>query len=253
MAIREGNPQDVPTLEGDEHLPLYRRLYLTLAKRIANADWRPGDALPSELDLARQYGVAPGTIRKAIDELVDDGLIERRHGSGTFIRRPNFDNMMVRFFLFRDPSGGIIMPESHIVAREIVPADAMVAGKLTMREGDDVIRVTRHRHWEGQARLLEDIFLPPDRFRAILDHTAEEIGPLLYPAYERLCGQLVCFIEEEIGITDASPEDAALLKLSGDDLVVAIERLAKDAAGQPIEWRISRGEARRFRYKINVS
>ena len=253
MGIRDGNPQEALTLEGDEHLPLYRRLYQTIARRIANAEWRPGDALPSELDLARQYGVAPGTIRKAIDELVDDGLIERRHGSGTFIRRPNFDNMMVRFFLFRDPSGGMIMPESHILSRQIVPANALVAARLRMREGDDVIKVVRHRHWEGTARLLEDIFLPQDRFRAILDHSAEDIGPLLYPAYERLCGQLVCFIEEEITITDVSDEDAGILKLERGDLVVAIERLAKNATGQPIEWRISRGEARRFRYKINVS
>jgi GntR family transcriptional regulator len=253
MSNRDGNPQDGLTLDGDEHLPLYRRLYRTLARRIANAEWRPGDALPAELDLAKQYGVAPGTIRKAIDELVDDGLIERRHGSGTFIRRPNFDNMMVRFFLFRDPSGGLIMPESHLVSREIVPASAFVAERLDMREGENVIKVVRHRHWEGEARLLEDIFLPLDRFRAILDHSAEEIGALLYPAYERLCGQLVCFIEEEISITDVTDEDAAILKLRHHDLVVAIERLARNASGQPIEWRISRGEARRFRYRINVS
>jgi GntR family transcriptional regulator len=252
MGIRDGM-QDGLTLDGDEHLPLYRRLYQTLARRIANADWRPGDALPAELDLAKQYGVAPGTIRKAIDELVDDGLIERRHGSGTFIRRPNFDNMMVRFFLFRDPAGGYISPESHIISREIEPASEIVAARLGMREGDEVIRVVRHRHWEGTARLLEDIFLPPAPFRAILNHTPEEIGPLLYPAYERLCGQLVCFIEEEITITDVTREDAAILALSQGDLVVAIERLAKNASGQPIEWRISRGEARRFRYKINVS
>jgi GntR family transcriptional regulator len=253
MGIRESHPQDALMLEGDAHLPLYRRLYLTVAKRIANAEWRPGDALPAELDLAKQYGVAPGTIRKAVDALVDDGLIERRHGSGTFIRRPNFDHMMVRFFLFRDPAGNMIMPESRIVARAIVTASAEVAANLKMREGDDVIKVTRHRHWEGQARLLEDIFLPPARFRAILSHTPEEIGALLYPAYERLCGQLVCFIEEEISMMDVSPDDAKLLKLGSDDLVVAIERLAKDASGQPIEWRISRGEAKRFRYKINVS
>jgi GntR family transcriptional regulator len=111
----------------------------------------------------------------------------------------------------------------------------------------------RHRHWEGAARLLEDIFLPPALFRGILDYTPEEIGPLLYPAYERLCGQLVCFIEEEITVRDVSRDDAAILQLKPDDLVVAIERLAKNASGSPIEWRISRGEARHFRYRISVS
>ena len=253
MGIRTNNLSDESTLDGDEHLPLYRRLYQTIARRIADADWRPGDALPAELDLAKHYGVAPGTVRKAIDKLADDGLIERRHGSGTFIRRPNFDNMMVRFFLFRDPSGGIILPASHILSREIIPASALVAERLGMREGDDVIKMVRHRHWEGAARLLEDIFLPPALFRGILNYTPEEIGPLLYPAYERLCGQLVCFIEEEITVRDVSRNDAAILQLKPDDLVVAIERVAKNASGLPIEWRISLGEARHFRYRISVS
>ncbi|MCS0502058.1 GntR family transcriptional regulator [Ancylobacter mangrovi] len=252
MTNRSTGSNPPAPLEGDAHLPLYRRLYQTIAGRITSGDWRPGDALPAELDLARLYGVAPGTVRKAIDELVDDGLIERRHGSGTFIRRPNFDNMMVRFLLYRDPEGREIMPASHIISREIVPAPATIAHHLGMAEGEDVIRMVRHRHWEGAARLLEDIYLPPARFRPMIEHSPEEIGPLLYPAYERLCGQLVCFIEEEITILDATPEDAALLGLKDGDLVVAIERIAKNASGQPIEWRISRGEARRFRYRISV-
>src|SRR5262249_50783472 len=122
-----------------------------------------------------------------------------------------------------------------------------------MREDDDVIQVVRHRHWEGAARLLEDIYLPPALFGKFLDFSPEEIGPLLYPAYERICGQLVCFIDEEITVRDVSEEDADILRLKSGDLVVAIERLAKNASGLPIEWRTSRGDARNFRYKISVS
>ncbi len=240
-------------IDGDKDIPLYKRLYRTIARRIAEAEWRPGDVLPSEVDLARNYGVAPGTMRKAIDALADDGLIERRHGCGTFIRRPNFDNMMLRFFLFRDAQGRQILPESELLLREAVLPPRHIASHLKLDDGERAIKLIRHRHWEEAPRLLEDIYLPLKRFEALMDHPVTDIGPLLYPEYERLCGELVCFIAEEIRIEDASIEDAVDLRLSKGELVVAIERLAKDAAGWPIEWRVSRGEARRFRYRLNVN
>ena len=241
-----------PTLLGDPHLPLYRRLHLTIAKRIADATWVPGDALPAELDLSRIFGVAPGTVRKAIDELVRDGLVERRHGAGNFVRRSNFDHLMTRFFLFRDESGHVMLPESRIVARELVPASAVLAKKLWLRDGDPLIKITRHRFWDGGIRLLEDIFLPRARFGRILTADAVEIGPLLYPAYERLCGELVCFIEEEISVQPASQADGTLFGVEAGTPVVAVERTARDAVQQPIEWRISRGETSRFRYRVEV-
>ncbi len=240
-------------IEGDEDIPLYKRLYRTIARRIAEAEWKPGDVLPSEVELARNYGVAQGTMRKAIDALADDGLIERRHGSGTFIRRPNFDNTMLRFFLYRDVKGAQIVPESELVSREVVVPTRDLVGHLRLGHGDRVIKLVRHRHWDGVPRLLEDIYLPLKRFGALMDYPIGDFGPLLYPEYERLCGELVCFIEEEISIQDASAEDAAKLGLGDGELVVEIERLAKDAAGWPIEWRISRAEARRFRYRMNFN
>ena len=240
------------SLEGDEHLPLYRRLYLTIAHQIADAAWLPGDALPAELELARIFRVAPGTVRKAIDDLVRDGLIERRHGAGNFVRRSNFDHMMTRFFLFRDEGGKMMLPESRIISREVVRASEVLAEKLDLRAGDPLIKIVRHRYWDGAIRLLEDIFLPQGRFEEILTQPVQEIGPLLYPAYERLCSQLVCFIEEEITIDQASVEDARLFGTTPGTLVVAVERTAKDALRQPMEWRLSRGETSRFRYKVEV-
>ena len=239
-------------LQGDVHLPLYRRLHLTIARRIAEADWVPGDALPAELELSRSFGVAPGTVRKAIDELVRDGLVERRHGAGNFVRRSNFDHMMTRFFLFRDEAGQMMLPESCIVARDVVPASAPLAQRLALREGDPLVKITRHRSWDGGIRLLEDIYLPRARFERILTATAEAIGPLLYPAYETLCGELVCFIEEEITVQPASEADAHLFGVEPGTHVVAVERTAKDAVQQPIEWRLSRGETSRFRYRVDV-
>lgn len=237
-------------LSGDEHLPIYRRLYLALVEQIASGALKPGDSLPAEGDIARHYNIAPGTVRRAMQELADKGLIDRVHGRGTFVRRPNFDNAMLRFLRFRNAAGAVILPESRIVARRIIPIPEHLAAKLFTVERT-VLHMVRHRLWDGAVRLVEDIYLPARRFRALLDASPQDIGPLLYPAYERLCGQLVCAIEEELAVTEATADDAHALGLAPGSLVVNIERSAKDAMGNPLEWRLSRAEAKSFRYNVS--
>lgn len=238
-----------PPLEGDIHLPLYRRLYQTFAQRITAGEWRPGDGLPAEIDLARTYHVAPGTVRRAIDDLVANGLVERKHGHGTYVARPNFNNAMLRFFRFRDASGAALVPESRILKRDICPAPAHVALHLRLKDAF-VLHLVRHRLWDGATRLVEDIYLPLERFRSLLTADIMDIGPLLYPAYERLCREIVFAIDEEIVIIESTEADAEALGCAPGELVVSIERIARNALGEPIEWRVSRGEARRFRYKL---
>lgn len=253
MARPLGTPdamvRSAPPLAGDAHLPLYRRLYQTFAQRIAAGEWKPGDGLPSETDLAKHYHMAPGTVRRALDDLSGNGLVERKHGHGTFVRRPNFDNAMLRFFRFRDATGAAILPESRIVSRRIAPTPPHVA-KVPGLAAPTVLHMVRHRMWDGAPRLIEDIYLPLSRFELLVSAAPDAIGPLLYPAYERLCGQIVFTIEEDIAIAPSTEEDAAQLGLAPGDLVVRIERTARDATGVPMEWRVSRAEARRFRYRL---
>jgi GntR family transcriptional regulator len=245
--------QAAPPLEGDKNLPIYRRLCQTLKSQIAAGTLKPGTALPAESEITRTYQIALGTVRRAFEELADEGLIERRQGHGTFVRRPKFDHAMMRFFLFRDASGSMVEPESKIISRTIIKSPPALSMKLALPANTDVIHLVRHRHWENARRLLEDIYVPTTLFSNLMNHTPEEIGPLLYPAYEQLCGQLIFSIEEELAIIDADANDAALLNLEKRDPIISIERTARNAAGLPIEWRISRAEARRFRYRLTVN
>ena len=84
----------------DDRLPAYVRLRDTLATRIANGEWTPDQPIPSEARLAKEYGLSVGTVRKGVDGLVDEGLLERRQGSGTFVRAPSFNATLFRFFQF---------------------------------------------------------------------------------------------------------------------------------------------------------
>lgn len=236
----------------DIRLPLYQRLRDEIAHRIAQNVWRPGETIPTEAELAASHGVAVGTVRKALDALVADGLVERRQGRGTFVRRPSFDGSLFRFFRHLGPDGTRTVPEGRILAREVLAAPAPVRAALRLREDEEVIRLSRLRLIVGEPVLSEEIWLPRRRFARLLDAEPGEIGDLLYPAYERLCGEIVARAEETVTVSTAAGDDVRLLGLAYGAPVVVIDRVAFGYDGRPLEWRRTRGPATDFRYHVEI-
>jgi GntR family transcriptional regulator len=236
----------------DERLPLYQRLRDEVAENIARHVWRPGDLIPTEAELANTHGIAIGTVRKAIDALVADGLVERQQGRGTFVRRPQFNSSLFRFFR-HDGLDSAAVPRSRLLEREAVTATpAQVSAALHLRRGERTLRISRLRLLKDKPFLREQIWLPHALFAPLLTAPEEEIGDLLYPAYERLCGEVVGRAEEVLTVDAADPDDARLLGVEEGTPVVAIERLALGFGGTPLEWRQSRGLASEFRYKVEI-
>ncbi|MFZ4965090.1 MULTISPECIES: GntR family transcriptional regulator [Pseudomonas] len=240
------------TLSSDERLPLYQRLRDELARQIANNRWRPGEAIPTEAVLAGEYQLSIGTVRKAIDKLVEEGILERQQGRGTFIRRPQFQSSLFRFFRFQSLAGERQMPESRILTVDSLPAPSAVSQALGLPPEAEVIRLVRLRLLEGTPLLAEEIWLPQAPFQALLTVDLDRQGPLLYPIYEALCGQVVACAEETLTAEAVGEVHARLLQIEPDSPVVVIERLARDYAGRPLEWRRSRGHASHFRYSVEI-
>lgn len=216
-----------PAPQPDLRLPLYQRLRDAIAFQIARNVWRSGEPIPTEAELAATHRVAIGTVRKAIDVLVADGLVERQQGRGTFVRRPRFDRSLFRFFRHLGPDGSQAVPEGRI-------------------------RLIRTRLLQGRPILSEEIWLPAARFAPLLEAPLTEIGDLLYPAYERLCGEIVARAEETLTVGIADATDAERLGIAEGEPVVVIARLAFGFDARPIEWRVTRGAAKDFRYHIDI-
>ncbi|EIK95982.1 GntR family transcriptional regulator [Pseudomonas sp. M47T1] len=240
------------SLSSDERLPLYQRLRDQLAEQIARNRWGAGEAIPTESALAAEYGLSIGTVRKAIDQLVSESLLERQQGRGTFVRRPQFHSSLFRFFRFQDADGTRQVPESRILSNEAVSAPAQVSQALALEPDAMVIRLLRLRLLNGQPLLVEEIWLPREPFAAILEHDLNAQGPLLYPIYESLCGQVIAAADETLTAESVSEVHARLLRVDAGSPVVVIERLARNYAGQPLEWRRSWGHARHFRYSVEI-
>lgn len=231
----------------DARLPLYQRLRDQIAAEIAAQRWTPGQAIPSEAELAASHGVAVGTVRHAIEVLVAEGLVDRVHGRGTFVRRPAFDHSLLR--CLRIPGlqpGQTPALQSRILERAALKAPPEVAQRLELPAGTDCIRLVRQKLVDRRILRGEEIWLPKARFVPLLTVELAAIGHDLYPAFERLCGQLVASAEEELAIEAVGPEHAALTGVAAGQPVVVIDRLTRGYDRQPLEWRRVRAAAAAF-------
>jgi len=235
----------------DDRRPIYRRLRDQIAAEIARNIWRPGEAIASEVELAAKYKISIGTVRKAVDILINDGLVDRISGSGTFVRRPDFQHAFIRFIRIFGSAGDQRIPQSQILKREVLEGPPKITSALNLPDGARVIRILRLRIYKKLPVTYEDIWLDEARFAAILT-MKEDKTTLLYPLYEDLCGEIVASAVEDITISTANQTDTELLGLVEGSPVVCIERLALGYDDRPIEWRSSRSSALDFHYKAVI-
>jgi GntR family transcriptional regulator len=239
-------------MQADNRLPRYQRLRDELVAQIAARHWRPDEAIPTEQALAKSYDVAVGTVRKAVDLLVNEGMLERFQGRGTFVRRASFDSSLFRFFRFQTRQGERRIPESRILRREVTEAPSAVAAALQIAPKARVIRLSRLRLIDDVPMLAEEIWLPFERFAAFAQLPIDGIGDLLYPVYEAQCNQVIASATETLTVESIGPLHARLLRIEPGTPTVVIERLAYGYDRQPLEWRRSRGPASEFIYQAEI-
>lgn len=229
----------------------YGALAAALRQRILAGEWPPGHALPAETTLAGEHGVALGTLRRALDVLVEQGLIERRHGRGTFVRSGLAGAPMLRFFRFGEGTGEV--PASRILSRQVVAAPAEVARRLGLGRGEEVLRLQRLRSLAGRPCLLEDLWLPLPRFAALREGDPAAWGDLLYPMFAERCAVHVTRAVDEIAFATLSAAQARALQLTAGHPCASVTRQAYDLAGHCVELRTTRGDAHAFHYTVTLT
>lgn len=239
-------------ISGDERIPVYQRLADALRQLVTDGELKPGDRAPSENSLAEEFGLAPGTARNALDVLVAEHVLERFQGKGTFVRRPSFDRSLFRFFRFRSSEGELAIPESRILRKQVEPIPTHIAVALELPKGAMGVSLSRLRLHNGQPVLSEEIWLDANRFQAIADVPNDQLGDLLYPAYDRLCQQLVARATETLTVETAKAKIARVLRVEKGAPIIVIDRVAKGYDNKPLEWRRSRGRADQFTYHTEI-
>jgi GntR family transcriptional regulator len=236
----------------DARLPLYQRLRDEIVGKITTGEWRPDQPIPTEAELTKTYGIAVGTVRKAVDVLVTEGLLKRVQGRGTFVRRPSFNGLLFRFFRYQSGEGECKIPEGRVLGRTLETPPPHVASALELSAKAKTIRLERLRLIDHHVVLTEEIWLPKSRFAALLKIEPAGFDDLLYPFYESRCGQIVASAKEILTVESANAKVAQALGIEPGRPAVVIERLAFGFDRKPLEWRRSYGAADTFRYQIDI-
>lgn len=238
----------------DQRLPRYEQVHDALSRRIVAGEWEAGAALPAETELARQYGVALGTMRQAIARCVEAGLLERVHGKGTFVRSGMQNALMFRFFRFRSNAGDpdASVPRAVIHDLREVALEPDVAARLRTGRSMRGIFLLRTRLIDDKPVLLERIWLPCKPFRRLLNVERGRFGDLLYPFYREQCGVVITRASEEISFGTLRKADAGLLGMAAESPAAVIRRTAFSLTGEPVEFRITQGDAMRFHYNVDI-
>lgn len=218
--------------------PLHRQLRDLMMARIEAGEWSPGTYLPPETRLAEDYGVAVGTLRKALLDLAAEGVVQRRQGKGTVVATHDSDAVLFRFFNLRQRDGSSLHPESRVLSRERARTCAEDSGAMGLAMGAEVVRITRVREAGGTPILYEHILLDAARFGAL--ETQPEILPnTLYQLYQMEMGATVHRAREALRAVSAEGECARELGVAKGTPLLHIRRIALDYSGAVIELRLS--------------
>lgn len=214
--------------------PLYVQLRQALTQRISSGTWKPGDTLPNETDLAREFGLSPGTVRKALDWMEQANLVVRQQGRGTFVLDPASDDLVLRYENICSPSGQPVRGVPQLLSFTTGEADAQERNHLRLRPGSQVHRVRQMRRHENRPLLVKDVVVPAALFPNI-DETAYSVS-----AAARMSGVLLGRAEERIAIESATAPFAELLQVAPGTPLLALDRVVFAIDGRPVEWRQSR-------------
>ncbi len=220
--------------------PLYSQIKTLILQSLQAGEWKPGESIPSEMDLAARYRVSQGTVRKAIDELAAENLVNRRQGKGTFVATHEEQQVQFRFLkLVPDsgPPGSEGPAERQILECRKTRASAEIAKLLSLRTGDAVVQARRLLGFKGVPTILEDIWLPAAAFKGL---TAEQLASYPGPSYalfETEYNVRMLRADEKIRALPASIEQSLLLKVKQDTPLLFVERIAYTYRDTPMELR----------------
>ncbi|MEI2415684.1 GntR family transcriptional regulator [Orrella sp. JC864] len=234
--------------------PLYRQIKALIVESLEKGEWRPGEAIPSEFDLAARYQVSQGTVRKAIDELAAEHLLLRRQGKGTFVATHLEPRTRYRFLRLA-PDDGVEgeRAESRIIDCRRVRAGAEVARVLELRSGDAAVNIRRVLTFGGVPTVLDDIWLAGSLFKGL---TAELLagyrGPL-YGLFETEFGVSMVRADEKLRAVAAGQEAAALLQAEPGTPLLQVERVSYTYGNRPVEWRRGQYLTERYHYRNSLN
>jgi GntR family transcriptional regulator len=217
-------------------VPLYEHIKRQMAEAILVGSWPPGTVLPSEVALAARFGVAVGTVRRALSEMTAEGLLARRRKTGTIVtgRSPHHNlRNFFQYFRLHDGSGALLRSTARVLSLAKDAASAAEAAIFGIGAGADLVRINRLRLVKQRPVMHEAMAMPAARLPDF-PRQAADLPQLLYLHLLERYGIRLSAVRESVTAALATEEDRELLELGEPAAVLVIDETAYEPSGAAI-------------------
>lgn len=219
--------------------PLYKGVQRALMEQLATGELKPGQLIPSERQLATEYNVSIGTLRKAIDELVENRILIRQQGKGTYVASHDRERLLFYFFHIVPQHGAKSYPLVESVFFHKAVAGTEEAARLKIAVGSPTFHVRNKLTLLGDVVSVDDITLDQARFAKLTPVQFKERPNTIYNLYQEAFGITVVRTDERLRAEAATADHAKLLNIKPGMPVLTIRRTAFDMRDEPVELRVS--------------
>lgn len=217
--------------------PLYAQIKLLITERLESGEWRPGEPIPSEIELAQRFSVSQGTVRKAVNALAEENVLVRRQGRGTFVASHASVGSQLSFLRISPDDGEVEALDAELVDLRRQKADVASARQLGISAGASLLRLRRTLTINHSRVIFEEVRLPCELFKGLGQEVVSKHRCMLYSMYELAFHIKVVAAQERVKAASADTEIAQMLKISPGAPVMVIDRIAYTYGRKPVELR----------------
>ena len=228
--------------------PIYIKIHNQLRENIEDGKWKVGERIPAERELANQFSVSRMTLRQAIQELVDEGILERRVGSGTFVANRKVQERMSGVTSFTDLMKLIgKVPSSTTISYHLTIPSQVEIEKLDLKDGDQVVRMERIRSGNDVPICFEVATIPANLVKEL---SKEEVTTSFWETLERKAHLYPGHAVQHISATKATEKIANYLNVKRGDPLLRMTQLSYLQDGTPFEYVHTQYVGSRFEFVL---
>jgi GntR family transcriptional regulator len=244
---------DRPIIDKSSIVPLYYQLKEYIKRQIDAQQYKELDLIPSERELSERFDINRMTVRQAFNELVQEGVLHRQRGVGTYVSKLKINQPLTKLTNFSfDMLDKGISPGARHLSTEVIPAEKDISSRLQIGEGDKVIRVFRVRTGDGEPMALERSYLNYEVAKPLAGLNLENRS--LYEALSEKCGLKLVSAQQTIEISYVDPEDAHYLEIDPEEAIMLIKRITFALGiARPVEYVSSIYRGDRYKFSIDMT
>ncbi|MDR3521617.1 MAG: GntR family transcriptional regulator [Acidocella sp.] len=233
--------------------PLYAQVKALMTQRIGSGLWQPGEMIPNEFQLAAEFKVSQGTVRKALIALEADKLIVRRQGRGTYVARHTGEQTLFQFFRMVDAEHQRLTPVSRPLSQKQMRANKELARLLAVTVGEMLHVITRVRYFGNDPAIFERVYIPVVLMPDLAVTPGVDMVDEMYVIYQERYRITIANASETLRAVPAGRDEMKHLDVPKDFPLLEIARVARDVNGKIAELRISYCKTNDYSYATEVT